>query len=209
MDRTHWKTRLQTRDRRRIIPIVSLGQNSGLSRASTSLEFAASGDVDAGMTISSCPGLSRASTSLEFAASGDVDAGMKPGRDGRESAMSTTTDLPDIPLPHGIRSRFVDDINGLSMHVLEAGYETPGRPLRAAAARLSRARLQLAQGDAGAGGGRLSRDRAGPARLWPHRRLGRRLRRRSRLVPAAQSGARRARPGVGVRPPQGRCRGRP
>jgi pimeloyl-ACP methyl ester carboxylesterase len=34
----------------------------------------------------------------------------------------------DIPLPAGIRSRFVDDINGLRMHVLEAGHETPGRP---------------------------------------------------------------------------------
>ena len=30
--------------------------------------------------------------------------------------------LPDIPLPAGIRSRFVDNINGLRMHVLEAGY---------------------------------------------------------------------------------------
>jgi len=38
------------------------------------------------------------------------------------------TPLPDIPLPSGIRSRFVEDINGLRMHVLEAGYETPGRP---------------------------------------------------------------------------------
>src|SRR6202166_3420939 len=38
------------------------------------------------------------------------------------------TDLPDIPLPSGIRSRFVDGINGLRMHVLEAGYETRGRP---------------------------------------------------------------------------------
>ncbi len=35
--------------------------------------------------------------------------------------------LADIPLPPGIRSRFVDDINGLRMHVLEAGYETRGR----------------------------------------------------------------------------------
>jgi pimeloyl-ACP methyl ester carboxylesterase len=42
--------------------------------------------------------------------------------------MTTTTSLPAIPLPAGIRSRFVDDINGLSMHVLEAGYETKGRP---------------------------------------------------------------------------------
>jgi pimeloyl-ACP methyl ester carboxylesterase len=32
-------------------------------------------------------------------------------------------------LPPGIRSRFVDDINGLRVHVLEAGFEAPGRPL--------------------------------------------------------------------------------
>ena len=38
------------------------------------------------------------------------------------------TTLPDIPLPSGIRSRFVEDINGLRLHVLEAGYETRGRP---------------------------------------------------------------------------------
>ncbi len=31
-------------------------------------------------------------------------------------------------LPSGIRSRFVDDINGLRMHVLEAGYEGTNRP---------------------------------------------------------------------------------
>src|ERR1700752_2849686 len=37
-------------------------------------------------------------------------------------------DLPDIPLPAGIRSRYVDGINGLRMHVLEAGFETKGRP---------------------------------------------------------------------------------
>jgi pimeloyl-ACP methyl ester carboxylesterase len=36
--------------------------------------------------------------------------------------------LPDIPLPPGIRSRFVEGINGLRMHVLEAGFETRGRP---------------------------------------------------------------------------------
>jgi pimeloyl-ACP methyl ester carboxylesterase len=37
--------------------------------------------------------------------------------------------LPDIPLPPAIRARYVDGINGLRMHVLEAGYETKGRPL--------------------------------------------------------------------------------
>lgn len=31
-------------------------------------------------------------------------------------------------LPRGIRSRFVNNINGLRMHVLEAGFETRGRP---------------------------------------------------------------------------------
>ncbi len=31
-------------------------------------------------------------------------------------------------LPAGVRSRFVDGINGLRMHVLEAGFESPGRP---------------------------------------------------------------------------------
>ena len=31
-------------------------------------------------------------------------------------------------LPRGVRSRFVDNVNGLRMHVLEAGYEPKGRP---------------------------------------------------------------------------------
>jgi pimeloyl-ACP methyl ester carboxylesterase len=36
--------------------------------------------------------------------------------------------LPSVPLPSNIRSRFVDNVNGLRMHVLEAGFETRGRP---------------------------------------------------------------------------------
>ena len=32
-------------------------------------------------------------------------------------------------LPPGIRSRFVDDVNGLRVHVLEAGFDRPDRPL--------------------------------------------------------------------------------
>src|SRR5215213_5850270 len=31
-------------------------------------------------------------------------------------------------LPIGVRSRMVENINGLSMHVLEAGFESEGRP---------------------------------------------------------------------------------
>src|ERR1043165_9811279 len=50
---------------------------------------------------------------------------MGPRLRGDDDCMNS---LPDIPLPPGIRSRHVDDINGLRMHVLEAGYETRGRP---------------------------------------------------------------------------------
>lgn len=32
-------------------------------------------------------------------------------------------------LPAGVRGRFVNDINGLRMHVLESGHEVPGQPL--------------------------------------------------------------------------------
>ena len=35
----------------------------------------------------------------------------------------------DVPLDDGIRSRRVDGVNGLSMHILEAGYRHPGRPV--------------------------------------------------------------------------------
>jgi pimeloyl-ACP methyl ester carboxylesterase len=41
---------------------------------------------------------------------------------------TATTSLPDTPLPLGIRSRYVENINGLRMHVLEAGYESKDRP---------------------------------------------------------------------------------
>jgi pimeloyl-ACP methyl ester carboxylesterase len=42
--------------------------------------------------------------------------------------MNTTNSLPDIPLPPTIRSRYVENINGLRVHVLESGFETRGRP---------------------------------------------------------------------------------
>src|SRR5712672_656859 len=35
----------------------------------------------------------------------------------------------ELPLPAGIRSRMIDNHNGLRMHVLEAGFETKGRRL--------------------------------------------------------------------------------
>ncbi|MBJ7251006.1 MAG: hypothetical protein JHC89_06385, partial [Acetobacteraceae bacterium] len=36
--------------------------------------------------------------------------------------------LSSPTLPQGIRSRFLEGINGLRVHMLEAGHETPGRP---------------------------------------------------------------------------------
>ena len=38
------------------------------------------------------------------------------------------TPLTTPTLPRGIRSRFVEGINGLTVHILEAGYEEKGRP---------------------------------------------------------------------------------
>ena len=42
--------------------------------------------------------------------------------------QTDATKLPPLPLPAGIRSRYVPDINGLNFHVLEAGFESTGRP---------------------------------------------------------------------------------
>jgi pimeloyl-ACP methyl ester carboxylesterase len=47
----------------------------------------------------------------------------------KEPGMADLTPLETATLPGGIRTRFVRDINGLDMHVLEAGHETRGRPL--------------------------------------------------------------------------------
>ncbi|NQW52476.1 MAG: alpha/beta fold hydrolase [Rhodospirillales bacterium] len=49
-------------------------------------------------------------------------AASQPGTGGPIGPLS-----PSV-LPPGIRSRYVDNVNGLRMHVLEAGYQTPGRP---------------------------------------------------------------------------------
>lgn len=34
-----------------------------------------------------------------------------------------------LPLPEGVRARMIPGVNGLAMHVLEAGHASPGRPL--------------------------------------------------------------------------------
>jgi len=45
-------------------------------------------------------------------------------------AMGATAPFRDGALPPGIRSRFVDGVNGLRMHVLEAGFEATGAKKR-------------------------------------------------------------------------------
>src|SRR5438034_1163024 len=47
----------------------------------------------------------------------------------RRLYMSELASLEKDVIPSGARSRFVSDINGLRMHVLEAGFEPRGRPL--------------------------------------------------------------------------------
>ncbi|HEU5283920.1 MAG TPA: alpha/beta hydrolase [Burkholderiales bacterium] len=42
--------------------------------------------------------------------------------------MNNTTAYGATTLPHGIRSRFVQDINGLTVHLLEAGFDNRDRP---------------------------------------------------------------------------------
>src|SRR5690606_15092400 len=49
------------------------------------------------------------------------------GRNGR-AGMSEIGPLAAGVLPQGVRARFIENVNGLRMHILEAGFETPGRP---------------------------------------------------------------------------------
>ena len=43
--------------------------------------------------------------------------------------MTEIAPFPQAVLPPGVRSRFVENVNGLRMHVLEAGFEPGTRPL--------------------------------------------------------------------------------
>jgi pimeloyl-ACP methyl ester carboxylesterase len=53
---------------------------------------------------------------------------------GRLRAAIVNTDVSKLPpygngvLPAGIRSRQIANVNGMTVHILEAGHETPGRP---------------------------------------------------------------------------------
>jgi hypothetical protein len=66
---------------------------------------------------------------ISAAAVGDLALGRRSTQ-----AAIVRTDIANLPpygnstLPPGIRSRIINDINGLAMHVLEAGFEPKGRP---------------------------------------------------------------------------------
>src|ERR1700681_1725740 len=42
--------------------------------------------------------------------------------------LSTLPPYGNGTIPAGIRSRYIPNVNGMTVHILEAGYETPGRP---------------------------------------------------------------------------------
>jgi alpha/beta hydrolase fold len=69
---------------------------------------------------------------LTTAAAGLGSLAMPPST--RARAEIVHTDFSTLPpygngtLPAGIRSRDIANVNGLTVHILEAGYETPGRP---------------------------------------------------------------------------------
>jgi pimeloyl-ACP methyl ester carboxylesterase len=52
----------------------------------------------------------------------------QPGQFATGQGTGSPTPFAAGILPPGIRSRFVNDINGLTVHVLEAGFEVRGRP---------------------------------------------------------------------------------
>ena len=45
------------------------------------------------------------------------------------SPLVTPATLAPLPLPPGVSSRYLPDINGMTVHCLEAGHESPGRPV--------------------------------------------------------------------------------
>jgi len=54
-----------------------------------------------------------------------------PAQPAQAATARTETDLPPYgngTLPAGIRSRLIAGVNGLTVHIVEAGHETPGRP---------------------------------------------------------------------------------
>lgn len=59
-----------------------------------------------------------------------VAASLRPARADLTGGIDLTiSPYGEGTLPTGVRSRLIHGVNGLDVHVLEAGYESPGRPL--------------------------------------------------------------------------------
>src|SRR6266700_695356 len=70
----------------------------------------------------------------DFVTTASAAAGGLALAHGSTGAATVGTDIANLPpygngtLPPGIRSRRIANVNGLTVHILEAGYEIPGRP---------------------------------------------------------------------------------
>ena len=124
------------------------------------------------------------------------------------------TDFSSLPpygngtIPAGIRSRPIANVNGMTVHILEAGYETPGRPavlLLHGFPELAYSWRKVMLPLAAAGYHVIAPDQRGYGRTT---RLGRFLRRRSGSVSHSQHDARRHRARLRARLPLGRDGGR-
>ena len=106
---------------------------------------------------------------------------------------------PEV-LPAGIRSRILDNINGIRVHVLDAGFEAPNRPgvlLIHGFPELAYSWRKVMPAIAAAG---YHVVRSGPAWLRTHRRDRGEVRRRPASVPHVQPGHRHGGAGIGARP---------
>lgn len=73
--------------------------------------------------------LSRRSV-LAAGAAGLVAAMLQPARaNPKQGTDMTALSYGRGTLPAGVRSRMIHEVNGLDVHILEAGFESPGRPL--------------------------------------------------------------------------------
>jgi len=67
---------------------------------------------------------------LGMGVAGLVAASLRPARaDPREGTDLTASSYGGGTLPAGVRSRMIHGVNGLDVHILEAGFESSGRPL--------------------------------------------------------------------------------
>jgi hypothetical protein len=82
--------------------------------------------INAAISTQTAPGSTRRSFILTAAVA--VSSSLEQSKVSRAAIVQTdTTKLAPLPLPRGIRSRYLPNINGLTFHVLEAGFESKGR----------------------------------------------------------------------------------